>query len=136
MPVAARYRRQGISYTGDLITGRLPGVMSLSHRLEHDAITADTWATVGRCIARFHAAGAFHADLNAHNIQIDDSGRIYLLDFDRGRIMRSGGRWQRRNIARLLRSLTKIGNQTAIAFGPSEWEALIKGYEAKSFAAG
>jgi len=51
-----------------------------------------------------HAAGADHADLNAHNILLDGDGVVSVIDFDRGRL-RNGGSWMRRNLARLQRCL-------------------------------
>ena len=68
---------------------------------------------MGQCIARFHRAGVFHADLNAHNVQIDAANRIFLLDFDRGRIRgRRAAAGGEANLARLHRSLTKISRRS------------------------
>lgn len=127
-PIAARYVRHGPTYRADLITERIAGVVPLSLRLTGRAMSAEAWETVGTCIARFHAARVFHADLNAHNLQVDESGRVFLLDFDRGRIMPAAGDWQRRNLERLHRSLRKIGAAGKVAFGPADWAALLGGY--------
>ena len=86
------------------------------------------WEHVGECIARFHAAGVRHADLTAHNLQIDGDDRIFLLDFDRGRFESGPGPWRERNLARLHRSLTKISNAGAVSFAPAAWTALLEGY--------
>src|SRR5690606_15004626 len=96
-PVAARYHRRGIIYTQDLITVRIPDVEPLSTRLARKKAERETWTAVGACVARFHAAGVWHADLTAHNLQIDTGDRIFLLDFDRGRLRAEGGRWRRQN---------------------------------------
>ncbi|MCK6370631.1 MAG: 3-deoxy-D-manno-octulosonic acid kinase [Gammaproteobacteria bacterium] len=127
-PVAARYRRQGVTYSADLITVRLPGVMPLSTRLARGVLAAATWEAVGRCIGRFHRAGFFHADLNAHNVQINAAEEIFLLDFDRGRTMPGPGAWQRRNLRRLHRSLRKISADAAVRFDDRNWQALLDGY--------
>lgn len=118
-PVAARYRRSGLFYRGELVTERLPGASSLASRwLAGEASDAD-WSAAGRCIRRFHDAGVRHADLNAHNVMLDGSGSVWLLDFDRGRVVRPGA-WRERVLARLARSLGKIA---ASAGRGEEWRA-------------
>ena len=132
-PVAARYHRRGLVYTADLITACLPDVQPLSTRLARGPMTPDVWAGVGRCIAAFHRAQVFHADLNAHNLQIDADNRIFLLDFDRGRIRTDSSNWRGANLARLHRSLTKItrtpGTENGgMQFSEREWSWLEYGY--------
>ncbi|HEY0800004.1 MAG TPA: lipopolysaccharide kinase InaA family protein, partial [Steroidobacteraceae bacterium] len=67
-PVAAGYRRAGLSYRCDLITERIAGAQRLSAALELGALAQSTWQAVGTAIAGLHAHGVDHADLNAHNI--------------------------------------------------------------------
>jgi 3-deoxy-D-manno-octulosonic acid kinase len=132
-PVAARYQRSGPTYTADLITVRIPDVEPLSTRLRRGtsgaAVGAEVWAAVGQCIRVFHGAAVFHADLNAHNLQIDGLNRVFLLDFDRGRIRTDRSHWREANLARLHRSLTKISQDGAVTFTPREWRWLRNGYE-------
>lgn len=129
-PVAARYVRGGPFYTADLITERLPGVRSLAAALGDAAQPEDAWIGIGAMLARFHGQLVFHADLNAHNIQIGDSGETYLLDFDRGRIMDGTGPWSASNLQRLRRSLDKITRLDGAHFTESDWETLMRGYRA------
>jgi 3-deoxy-D-manno-octulosonic acid kinase len=134
-PVAARVERHGAVYTADLITVRIPDVTTLSERLADTVQSTEVWNAVGQLIARFHAAGICHADLNVHNIQIDSSDRLYLLDFDRGRAMESPGGWMQRNLDRLHRSLTKLLTQGVIHFSESDWKKLLDGYRSALTAA-
>jgi 3-deoxy-D-manno-octulosonic acid kinase len=127
-PLAARYVRRGLLYRADLITVQIPGVVPLSARLSRGALGRYLWQRIGACVARFHRAGFFHADLNAHNIQVNDSEEIFLLDFDRGRALAGGGPWQGRNLQRLHRSLTKISRDGSASFGDADWAALLEGY--------
>lgn len=127
VPVAARYVRRGIWYTADLITRRIPDVIPFSHWLEQEEQDPRIWSVVGRCIAEFHAAGFCHADLNAHNLQITNDGRVYLLDWDRGD-RRAPGKWRSSNLARLHRSCQKISGSGRVQFTPREWVDLINGY--------
>ena len=53
-PVAARYRRRGLTYTADLLTVLIPDVEPLSTRLARGPVAPDVWAAVGRCISDFH----------------------------------------------------------------------------------
>lgn len=127
-PVAARYRRSGIVYRADLITLRLPGVEPLSTRMAAGPLPPALWRSVGACIGRFHAANVFHADLTAHNLQVDAQDRIFLLDFDRGRIMPGPGAWRQRNLGRLHRSFTKITAAGTSGFSADAWNGLLEGY--------
>jgi 3-deoxy-D-manno-octulosonic acid kinase len=129
-PLAARYVRRGLVYTADLITVRLPDVVPLSTRLAAGPLEPDGWQRVGELVGLFHRHRVRHADLTAHNIQIDGHGRLFLLDFDRGRIMPRLGRWTDGNLARLKRSLTKIATESdgEIGFDASSWAGVILGY--------
>jgi 3-deoxy-D-manno-octulosonic acid kinase len=127
LPVAARYVRHGLFYTADLITRRIPAVMTFSRWLEQSNVDRAMWRRVGKCIADFHAAGFCHADLNAHNLQISTSGEVFLLDWDRG-TQQAAGKWRNANLARLHRSCKKIGRTGRINFVPGDWEALLAGY--------
>ena len=125
-PAAARYVRSGPIYRADLLTVRIPGVTALSERIAGAPYAS--WRDIGATIARFHEAGVCHADLNAYNIQIDEDGGIWLIDFDRGRL-RDPGSWQQSNLGRLHRSLEKIkGLDPALHFQASDWEQLVAGY--------
>lgn len=128
-PVAARYRREGPVYSADLITLRIAGAEPLSRRLAQGTAPLDIWARVGACIRRFHDAGVYHADLTAHNLLVDEAGEVFLLDFDRGRLRGEGGGWRQANLARLDRSLRKIGREDSrIAVTAANRESLRKAY--------
>ena len=128
-PVAARYRRLGLVYTADLITVQLPGVRSLAERLAAGEAGEALWRAVGACIRRFHELDVWHADLNAHNVQVDGSGRVWLLDFDRGRRRPPRAGWRRRNLARLARSLSRLREREGLGFTGQHWQWLLAGYE-------
>lgn len=131
-PIAACYARSGATYTADIITRRIPGALPLSAHLLERAMPDGGWRRVGACIRRFHDAGVYHADLNAHNILLDGDGRPWLLDFDKGAFRRPGG-WRRRNLGRLLRSLRKISMENAATqFAPANWDSLLAGYGHRS----
>lgn len=134
-PLASRYVRHGLRYSADLITLRIPHAATLAERLADGAFNAALAGRIGDLVARFHREGAWHADLNAHNVLVD-AGGVYLIDFDRGRLRRPSGHWRRANLARLKRSLVKLGAREAAGdtFDAVLWPALLEHYE-RSFRA-
>ena len=129
-PVAARYQRRGLFYQADLITVAIPQARTLAQRLATDVLDARIWQQLGRVLARFHAAGVQHADLNAHNIVFAEDHSIHVLDFDRGRIREVNKRWIDVVMQRLLRSLEKLQQQRKIRFEMSEWSVLVEAHNA------
>jgi 3-deoxy-D-manno-octulosonic acid kinase len=130
-PIAARYRHEGSTYTGDILTERLPTVGSLAECLRTGALSVSTWISIGRCIRRFHDLGVCHADLNAHNVLLSEE-MVYLIDFDRCQL-RASGLWRDGNLVRLRRSLEKVTwALPAERFGESDWHALLDGYRQSS----
>jgi len=77
----------------------------------------------------FHHHGVWHADLNANNILIDTETRLYLIDFDRGRLRQPSRQWQQANLDRLKRSLLKLQSHAeSFYFAESDWQTLLAGY--------
>ncbi|MCK9540063.1 3-deoxy-D-manno-octulosonic acid kinase [Dokdonella sp.] len=134
-PVAARYVRQGLRYTADLLTRRIEAAQTLAALLGADRADRSSAERIGGMLARFHAAGVWHADLNAHNILVDAAGKAWLLDFDRGRRRRPSLAWQQANLARLRRSLDKLGARRMAGFDARFWHPLLAAYHAALVAA-
>jgi 3-deoxy-D-manno-octulosonic acid kinase len=133
-PLAARYRQHGLTYSGDLLTERLPSVGSLAQCLCTGALSVLTWIAIGRCVRRFHDLGVCHADLNAHNVLLSED-EVYLIDFDRCRL-RPPGLWCDANLARLRRSLEKVTwSLPPERFGEADWHGLLDGYRQPAAAA-
>ena len=128
-PIAACYRRTGrFSYSADLLTEQIADVSSLATRLACAALPLDSWSAIGRCVRRFHRDGVCHADLNAHNVLLNDAQQVWLVDFDRARL-RSPGLWCDSNLVRLRRSIEKITDALpAERFSEADWTALLSGY--------
>jgi len=129
VPIAACYRRTGrYGYSAALITERIDAVSSLAARLMSAPLPLTGWIAVGRCLRRFHDDGVFHADLNAHNVLLDEASRVWLVDFDRGRL-RKPGLWCDANLVRLRRSVEKI---TAVLpaehFTDADWASMLGAY--------
>jgi len=126
-PVAAGYsRRNQLFYHAAIIVRRIPQARPLSEFASASCIS--TWRAAGACVRRFHQAGVFHADLNCMNILVAD--QVYLIDFDRGRMMPSGGGedWKAANIGRLARSVNKLLRNLDAPLRDRLWQAFLEGY--------
>ena len=127
LPIAARYVRSGLGYRADLITAELPTRTTLAQALQHGPLAASQWQAIGVCIGALHAHGVQHADLNAHNLLLGDTGKVYVLDFDRGRI-RARGQWERHVLLRLQRSLAKVSaGLPSDRYGDAQLQDLLRG---------
>lgn len=130
-PVAARVVRHGLFYRADLVTLCLAGVTPLADLLMQRSLAEAQWREVGATIKRFHLAGFYHADLNARNILVDESGQVFVIDFDKGEKRAPEQGWQRENLERLQRSLLKFKkSQPQFWFDEQCWQWLSAGYGA------
>ena len=128
-PVAVQVVQNGATYSADIMTRRIPLTTTLAEELGRQSLSKDTWLELGKLIRRFHNHGVWHADLNANNVLIDSNGRIYLIDFDRGRLRQLTQKWQQANLDRLKRSLLKLQRKMeCFYFAESDWQSLLAGY--------
>jgi 3-deoxy-D-manno-octulosonic acid kinase len=146
-PYACEVNRCGFLYTASLITRILPGhtlaeFFTTGDRQPDARLTDDVWAEIGICVRRFHDAGVWHADLNAHNILINGT-QVALIDFDRAclktvrepagnprRQTKQPGaqRWREANLQRLHRSLHKVAAGSSTTMQAEQWQSLISAY--------
>ncbi len=125
-PLAAQCAREGLFYSGDLITRRLLDVVPLADLSEIQQTDPAMWITAGACIRLFHDHGLVHADLNARNILVGGENKVYLIDFDRARIKQEAWNLFKANLKRLKRSLKKILSPGQLEQG---WQYLQRGYK-------
>ncbi|GAB4362156.1 MAG: 3-deoxy-D-manno-octulosonic acid kinase [Gammaproteobacteria bacterium] len=128
-PIAAHVEMSWISYRGDLLTGEIIDARPLSRLLVGQSPDLVLWRRIGGTIRRFHRAGVWHADLNAHNILLDSAGEVFVIDFDRGRVIGPDEARLQSNLARLKRSLDKLSRLVPdFRFKESDWNELLLGY--------
>ncbi|MCB1754936.1 MAG: 3-deoxy-D-manno-octulosonic acid kinase [Gammaproteobacteria bacterium] len=129
-PRAALVRKSGLSYQAALITYRLAETETFADMLKKNPVPETVWQAIGGVIRVFHDHNICHADLNASNILINSDRRIFLIDFDKGRIMPAGrDGWKFDNLARLQRSLKKFhGRYPVFHYSAAAWSLLAKGY--------
>ena len=126
--VAARVVRRGFSYSADLLMEKLSADDLVKH-LANGQLSQSQWRNIGEVIGQFHSQGVFHADLNAHNIMIDQQQKVWLIDFDRCGFKKPQSSWQQQNIQRLQRSLLKETTiNSVLAFDSQCWQWLTAGY--------
>ena len=127
-PLAAQVRRQGRFYSADLLTQRIPDSQPLSRILAERSLNDTLWRSIGKCIRAFHDHDIYHADLNAHNILLDNKDHVYLIDFDKSSVDQDSS-WHQRTLQRLQRSLIKLQTQGSnFHFSEANWQALMAGY--------
>jgi len=110
-------------------TGLFYRAAILTPWVEHQGSLANVdrkqaWFNAGQSIARMHAASIWHADLNVHNVLIDEQDRAWLIDFDRATTNVSDPKILRGNLTRLLRSVNKVCPD----LGQRLWPVLCDGY--------
>jgi len=128
-PVAALCEHGGLMSTGSIITMRIAHTRTLADILPGDPQQgSDVWENVGRCIRQFHRAGVWHADLNARNILLDREMKVYLIDFDRARLMTGTEVNGKRNLDRLKRSLEKLWPASQHTLLQPAWNRLRAAY--------
>lgn len=131
-PVAALCEFHGVISKGAILTVRIPSAQTLADVLpgNNDKWELDDgfWKRVGKCIRRFHDAGAWHADLNARNILLDAELQVFLIDFDRARFTPGKAVQGQGNLNRLKRSLLKLWPATALSEMEASWSQLEAGY--------
>lgn len=129
-PIAARFVPSGITYRADILIGEIPRSKTVLDALRDDSLDAEAWASLGGTIAKLHANGIDHTDLNIRNILFDQGGKFWLIDFDKCSRRRAGS-WAQSNLARLKRSIEKERLRFHFAgYTPDNWQALIQQYNA------
>jgi 3-deoxy-D-manno-octulosonic acid kinase len=129
-PIAGRCQRIGIQYQAEIITRLIPEADELFNCLLDSEQTNNLdWQQIGRTIRQFHQAGIDHTDLNCHNIMIDKSAKVWLIDFDKCRQRPIASHWQEANLQRLKRSFEKEANKhSSFLFKQGHWQLLLEGY--------
>lgn len=129
VPAAARICKTGLKYQADIVTVLIPDAETLSSSLLAEPLPEEVWQRIGATIKRFHEHNCSHADLNAHNIMLDQHGDVYLIDFDKSKINSSSGKWQASNLNRLKRSLEKLEKMNSnFYYKALDFSSLMQGY--------
>ncbi len=118
-PIAAAYWRHGLTYRAAIVVERIAGARPLARMLD-----AGKQEAVAKAIFAMHEAGVWHSDLNAYNILLDGTGRVWLIDFDKCRRRDLSLERRQGNLLRLRRSLVKVADAEGFLW----WEELSRAY--------
>jgi len=136
-PVFAAWRRRGPFVRGELGFRRVMGAIDASdHLFGGAAALPGGWreaaGAIGRTVARLHALGVVHGDLNLMNFLLPAGGKVMIIDLDKVRLTGTplGEGARRTNLARLERSVRKQGRLAPAGHVASVLVALHQGYEA------
>lgn len=128
-PVAAHVARQGLRYSGDILSELIDDARPLSQLLRETALPASEWSLLGRTVRRFHDQRVHHPDLNASNILRASDGAYFLVDFDRGSLDADAALLDK-DLRRLRRSLDKEhGKHEDFRFEERDWQSFLSGYQ-------
>ena len=119
-PVAAHVRRIAWRYGGHILTELIEQAQPMTDALNRGTWLRPDWRRLGETLRQFRDAGVHHPDLNVRNILLCGDGRIYLIDFDKGRFGASVAQW-RRDLQRLRRSIDKHH-----AIDEADWQSLVE----------
>ena len=126
-PIAAIYFKSGLIYKAAILVNYLPDTQTLSQLLE----TTDNinWQAIAKAIYQLHTAGLVHSDLNAHNILINASGTVTIIDLDKsayfpGMLVTAG---HRESLARLHRSIQKVSIRSP-EITKKDWDEFVQAY--------
>lgn len=128
-PIAGRVSKSGLFYRNDILIEKIPNAVDLVHRLTTERLSEAGWHAIGSLVAKFHLAGIYHSDLNAHNILIDNDFKFWLIDFDKCENKPQNDDWQIANLKRLKRSFVKESRINELFyFDNKSWHWLIQSY--------
>lgn len=133
-PLGARVSKGklGICYQADILAEKVEYAQDLTAFLQNNDLQPAQWVEIGKVIKQLHNQQVCHADLNAHNIlvqQTDSTSKIWLIDFDKC-AQKSGNAWKAANLRRLHRSFVKEVERMGIRFSQQNWQDLLAGYQA------
>lgn len=132
-PVAINIERTGLTYRADILISLIDGASDLVGLLSTTTLPDALWIEIGHCIQQFHQHNVYHHDLNAHNIMIDCNNKVWLIDFDQGKVMAKAGQWQDDNLQRLLRSFRKEAKKLPVFhFTEHHWQLIMQGYQSNN----
>lgn len=127
-PLAAVELRRWIGYEAAILTRRLAGARTLAAVLRDGGTPAgEVLEAAGRAVGALHAAGGYHADLNAWNLlALPEPTRFVVIDLDRALVAAAPlpETPAVANLQRLRRSLAKLGHERAL----ETWPAFERGY--------
>ncbi|TDO98889.1 3-deoxy-D-manno-octulosonic acid kinase [Marinomonas balearica] len=129
-PIGGLCRKSGLFYEAWLLTETIPNAHDLYNWILDGKHAQLDWQAIGREIKRLHDSNVFHSDLNCHNIMIDTSGNVWIIDFDKCKQRDMSPPLRDNNLNRLKRSFEKeTQKHTDFHLDNRHIESLMDGYK-------
>jgi Mn2+-dependent serine/threonine protein kinase len=125
IPIGARVKKSGATYTADLITIEIENSKTLSELIIDDDADNNVWKEIGKCLHLFNKKEIYHPDLNTNNILIDDELNVYLIDFDTSSRLHQKISSKKTMLDRFQRSLKKTYKKRNKTFSESDWNIIL-----------
>lgn len=125
-PAVAREIKTPFGIKQDIVIQRLSGYKDLSYFIKERLLTDDELVSIGKTIKRFFDNNILHTDLNIRNILLNESGAVYIIDFDKCYIKTMQKDDKEKIINRLLRSFIKEKTQKSANFEEDKFKILKK----------
>lgn len=122
-PIAARVVKSGFTYRADLLSEKVADSRDLVAILKEKPLTKTMYQKIGDEIRKMHAAQVNHTDLNIHNILIDSTNKVWIIDFDKC-YQQQGDTWKLNNWERLKRSFEKERLKSGILWTNAEFSQM------------
>ena len=127
-PIAARACKRNLFYQADLLSEKIENARDLVSILQERAISDSLYQKIGKEVRKMHNAQVNHTDLNIHNILIDDTDKVWIIDFDKCAVEKSDS-WKSENLSRLKRSFIKEVGKRDIKWSEMDWDKFSAGYK-------
>jgi 3-deoxy-D-manno-octulosonic acid kinase len=114
-PIAARAMKTGPYYRADLLSEKVANARDLVAILQEGPLSSEMYQKIGAEIRKMHEAQVNHTDLNIHNILIDNTDKVWIIDFDKC-FIQQGDDWKLSNYERLKRSFEKEVQRAGIYY--------------------
>ena len=128
-PIAARVVKKTFTYQADLLSEKITDAQDLVAILQNKSLPDTIYHKIGQAIQKMHQAQVNHSDLNIHNILIDKTNKVWIIDFDKC-AKHHGEHWKQKNLQRIKRSFVKEVKKRDISWHETDWKALLAGYQA------
>lgn len=126
-PIAIKISTNGCFYSADIITEYLANSSDLNSILQQRKLSVQEYLALGALVKKLHRLKVNHTDLNIHNILQDQTGKFWLIDFDKCYVSENLADFSK-NLARLHRSFIKEQERFNINWQDCDWQSFLQGY--------
>ena len=106
VPIAARTHRSGLWWAKyDILVSYIENSTDLAKVLKTRPLTNEEIGKISAIIINLSKNNVYHSDLNIHNLLLDEQGNVWVIDFDKSKIVGNG--MVGKMLERLERSLNK-----------------------------